>query len=536
MKKSFRKITVVLLILLLMTTTVSALSVTASAAEISESITGTTSGTTGDCTWTLDENGVLRISGQGEMGNYNSFYGNPSPWGINLTKVIIEKGVTTVGLCAFLGSKQLKSITIPDSVTSIGSYSFYNCQNLTNVVIPDSITSIGGNAFENCYCLTTINLPNGLENIYIEAFHNCTGLTNITIPENVALIAPGAFQGCTSLSNITFPDTLTNVYSSAFDNTAWYNKQPDGLVYIGKVAYKYKGTMPDNTSIAIQDGTKAILGDTFSGCSELTNVFIPVSVEMIGRGAFDETAWFNNQPDGLVYAGKVAYQYKGMMPDNTVFELASGTKSISDSAFRDCSGLNSISIPESVISIGRQTFYNCTNLSSITIDKKNPIYDSRNNCNAIIKSANNELIQGCYTTVIPDSVTSIGAEAFSNCTRLTDITIPDSVTSIGNFAFSGCENLTIYAPKGSYAETYAKENGFAFVAIDDTPSVTIGDIDGDGNITISDATAIQRYLAEMITLSPDQLIAADTDGNGEVTINDATQLQKYLAEYDVILG
>ena len=86
----------------------------------------------------------------------------------------------------------------------------------------------------------------------------CTYLTNIDIPNNVTSIGSGAFYRCTGLSNITIPDSVTNIRGYAFDDTAWFNNQPDGLIYAGKVAYKYKGIMPENTSVIIMDGTKAI--------------------------------------------------------------------------------------------------------------------------------------------------------------------------------------------------------------------------------------------------------------------------------------
>ena len=116
--------------------------------------------------------------------------------------------------------------------------------------------------------------------------------------------------------------------------------------------------------------------------------------------------------------------------------------SIGDGAFSRCSGLTSVTIPNSVTSIGFQAFYGCSGLTSIEVESGNTKYDSRNNCNAIIESATNTLICGCKNTTIPNSVTSIGSQAFNGCSGLTSVTIPNSVTSIGDFAFSGCSGLT----------------------------------------------------------------------------------------------
>ena len=219
----------------------------ASAAEVTEESIGATSGTTVDCTWALDDNDTLTISGYGAMGDYSSQKLNgtwitTAPWGANIKTVIIE-----------------------DGVTYIGSYAFYGCTGLTSVTIPDSVTSIGSNSF-----------------------YGCTGLTSITIS-----------------------DSLANIEGDAFNNTAWYNNQPDGMVYAGRVAYKYKGTMPDNTSIIIRDGTKGIAGSAFERCNGLRSVIIPDSVTSIGFGSLGYN-WGRKKIDGLtIYGvpGSAAEQY-----------------------------------------------------------------------------------------------------------------------------------------------------------------------------------------------------------------------------------
>ena len=285
------------------------------------------------------------------------------------------------------------SVVIPSTVTSGTTY---------------SVTSIGSEAFLGCSGLTSVTIDNSVTSIGDGAFYECSGLTSVAIPNSVTEIGENAFYKCSGLTSVTIPNSVTSIGADAFYGTAWYDNQPDGLVYAGKVAYKYKGTMPNNTSITIEDGTPSTASFAFLGCSGLTSVTIPNSVTDIGKSAFSGTAWYNNQPDGLVYAGKVAYQYKGTMPDNTSITIEDGTTSITGGAFSNCTKLISVTIPNSVTSIGQSAFNKCSGLTSVTI---------------------------------PNSVTLIGVNVFNNCTNLTSVTIGNSVTKIGDYAFNNC-NLT----------------------------------------------------------------------------------------------
>ena len=340
----------------------------------------------------------------------------------------------SIGNSAFYGCSNLTSITIPEGVTSIGNSAFYDCVSLTSIIIPKNVTFIGRSAFEGCTALTEVNfnamncnnfssdnyifhnagingegvtanigsnvtkIPNYMfysynnyttylgklvsvnfaqnsvcESIGASAFRNCSGLTSITIPDNVTSIGRYAFSGCSGLTDIIIPESATSI------------------------------------------------GDfTFSGCSSLESITLPFVGGSIKTA--DDTYQY---PFGYIFGtssftGGVATQqnYYGSNISSTTYDtyyIPSSLKKVTITggnilygAFENCGNLTSITIPESVTSIGERAFYNCSGLTNITI---------------------------------PESVTSIGGSAFYNCSNLANITIPDSVASIGGAAFSGCSAL-----------------------------------------------------------------------------------------------
>ncbi len=194
----------------------------------------------------------------------------------------------------------------------------------------------------------------------------------------------------------------------------------------------YSGTAYSVTSIG---------NGAFYGCSSLTSVTIPNSVTSIGWYAFEGCSSLTSVTIGNSVT-IIGYEAFTNCSSLTSVAIPNTVTIIGYEAFRNCSSLTSVTIPNTVTIIGYEAFRGCSGLTSLSVEAGNTVYDSRNNCNAIIETATNTLIVGCQNTTIPNSVTSIGDYAFDGCSGLTSVTIPNSVTSIGDYAFDGCSGLT----------------------------------------------------------------------------------------------
>ena len=174
------------------------------------------------------------------------------------------------------------------SVTEIGGRAFKGCTGLTSVTIPNSVTEIYSSTFYGCTGLTSVTIPSSVVQIGNAAFESCTALTSISIPNSVTSIGSRTFRSCTNLTNVTIPNSVTYIGDEAFNGTPWYNSIPDGVVYIAKIAYKFKGEKDSCTVINIKEGTVSIGPKAFENCVYLTSITIPNSVTSIGNGAFEK--------------------------------------------------------------------------------------------------------------------------------------------------------------------------------------------------------------------------------------------------------
>ena len=341
--------------------------------------------------------GVSLFSGCSSLSSITVARGNPAFDSRDSCNAIIEteSGVLIAGC---------QSTVIPQGVTAVGGWAFYRCTGLTSIHIPNSVTQIGYEAFYCCESLMGVNIPNSVTNIGYQAFYGCSSLRSIHIPGTVRGIGTSAFEYCPSLTSITVADG---------------NPRYDSRDECNAIIETDGNTLVAGCRNTVIPSTVREIGDyAFSGCSTLTGIDIPSGVGVVGDFAFRSCTALRSV---------------------TIPEVVT---SIGASAFFECSSLKRVDIPSTVESIGGFAFERCPAMLGMTVSDGNPAYDSRDSCNAIIETATGTLVAGCMNTVIPETVTRIGDNAFSGCFMLTKAVLPKSIEAIGNYAFMGCTSLS----------------------------------------------------------------------------------------------
>lgn len=386
----------------------------------------------GGCVVTLDAEGTLTVSkkdgGDGKMADYDNSNNKPAWYDqrSDITKVVVEEGVTSIGSYAFSDCTSMASADLPEGLETIGANAFESCGDLQTVDLPEGLESIGDYAFNECdinslvlrdglkyigeYAfaqnnLQSLELPAGLETIGNHAFENCRYLFSVTFSEGLQTIGESAFQDCTSLQSLTFSQGLQTVGDHAFEgcNELKSTAFSEGLKTLGQDAFK---NCSELESVTFSGGPERIENNAFDSCNEMKSVTFSEGLQEIGSNAF--------------------YSCSSL----TSVELPKGLQIIGGYAFEDCGSLEHVTLPEGLQEIGEYAFSSCYSLKSVTFPDglEKTGYATFAYCNSL-ESAD-----------LPEGLKTIDDDAFYCCNELKRVVIPSTVTSLEG-AFGCCFKL-----------------------------------------------------------------------------------------------
>ena len=433
-----------------------------------------------DLAWKA-ENGTLTISGHGNMPDFER---HPSwvdkdgytvmgtvatPWEqADYSRVIIDEGITSIGNLAFDSDHKMTRIILPESLTVIPSHAFQLCEELTEINMPGSVTTIEPYAFSYCRSLEKIILPDSITAIRTNAFAHCSLLREVTLPDSITTVDSCAFEACLNLRHINLPATVQYIDADAFDNcgslesiTVAEGSYAEHYCIENKLPYDYGDGTPVHTPAP----------DNPSSSWKVENDTLFIS----GTGAMDNYRQRyiaeDSENNQKTYGTNAPW-------DKEAFSrvvIGEGITSIGELTFSNRYGLYSVTLPNSLTTIGKEAFYSCNDLEDINLEAVTNLEEKAlmgcHSLKSITLPANlKEIKDGVFWACtslkeisIPNSVTSIDRDAFFNCTSLEKVFIPSSVTDIKPRIFNGCKNLKeIVVEKGSYAEQYCIDSNLPY--------------------------------------------------------------------------
>ena len=420
----------------------------------------------------------------------------------NVQKATLEKGITSIPRNLFHKNTTLTQVTIPDTVTKIEEFAFAECGNLESVSLSDNVNQIGEYAFAKTG-IKEISMPDSILEIGDYVFAN-TKLTELKLPKNLTHLGRCVLSGNTGVTEIVIPKTLITV------GAEWGNiLAGDGPFHESNVqkATLEKGitSIPRNlfhknttlTQVTIPDTVTKIEEFAFAECGNLESVSLPDNVNQIGEYVFAKTGikeinipdtvtiirdhtfknctalktinWSKSITDIQSYAFENCDALTKLAIPNTVTNIGEG-------AFYECGGLSAIAVPNSVKTLGSRAFENCDDLAKVSISDsvtsmgEKAFYDCDALTDVKLGTGITQIPTSCFehcdvlpSVVLPYRISKVGDNAFKNCVALTEITIPRATTSISTSAFSYPAKMTVYGISGTYAETFANQQGMKFV-------------------------------------------------------------------------
>lgn len=462
---------------------------------------------------------------------------------------------------------KLKSITLPsDTMEVVGDI---GSKNLTSVNLSNVRILTGG--FNSCTGLTKVNLPDSLLSIE-GAFSGCTNLTTVTGGKNVRYLDSG-FSACPKLKSFgSIGENLSVLEHNSFKGTAWYNSQKDGVVYFKNFAYCYKGTMPKNTQLTFKEGTKAIVGGFIFGDLELTprevanfeppvltKVVIPKSCQYIGYYAFYGCESLKNITlNGGELVERDAFQNNGC----ETITLPSTMRVIDDESFTG-KNLKTVNLNDGLQYIGEDVFFSMGKIKNMTVpasvtyigvqaigyyppDPDNPFAPSEVIPNFVIYGTSGTEAQ-TYADSNGIQFNSIASGTTVKGTAKSYLSADDTVTiqlvksgvvayettvkgNSADYSISGVANgtYTMRVSKKSHADREYTVKVWSADVTQNVEIFPIGDVNSDGDISVVDATLVQKYIVGLEKLTDLQKKSAEVNGDGEISVVDATLIQKYI--------
>lgn len=437
-------------------------------------------------------------------------------WGVfiacdNLKEIIFEKGTTQIAKGMFANNESIEQISIPDTVTLIGDQAFLNCTSLSDVRLSQNLITVGQEAFMGCTSITKIKIPDSVTTIKGAAFLACSDLSDVTLSRNLISLGGYAFGDCDSLESIEIPksvkDTTSEYYGQYIYDYQWgvfiacdnlknitFEKGTTQIVYgmfannesiekieipetvttIGSDAF-YKCT--SLTEINIPDTVLTVGSYAFGGCKNLEKVHLPKNIKNIEKGTFKDCSVLKDItiPDTVMKIGDVAFSGCTALPQIT---LPASVQTIGDKAFSHCEALADVKLSEGLTSIGSYAFEYNIALPKVTLPNTLESLGERafQYCDVLadvdLGTGLKVIPEYCFyqdpalqKVILPYQFTTVNAGAFENCTKLTDITFNRNVSSVDASALSYKDKTTIHGVKGTYAETFASDNGFKFEAL-----------------------------------------------------------------------